>query len=164
MGWSDDPPSCWQVYCMFGELPALMLVSWITGGRWWWKKQERRMRGTVKSAQRMTGVLTPCFPVSCLRVFEWKTPRSEFFWGFGQRSDFENHMQDTKVTKKGVRDSCLGHSFSLFLYSWWCLFPCFESCWCYVFVFCRVNDKTLSVWRKAGFWTNQPLLIWVNVM
>ena len=55
---------------MFGELPALMLVSWITGGRWWWwKKQERRMRGTVKSAQRMTGVLTPCFPVSCLRVF-----------------------------------------------------------------------------------------------
>lgn len=64
MGWSDDAPSCWEVYCMFGEFPALMLVSWITGGRWWWKKQERRMGGTVKSAQRMTGVFFR-------RVFRW---------------------------------------------------------------------------------------------
>lgn len=94
--------------------------------------------------------------------FGWKTPRSEFFGGLDKDLIFLKHMQDTKVTKKGVRDSCLGHSFSTFLYSWWCLFPCFESCWCYVFVFCRVNDKTLLVWRKAGFWTNQPLLIWVN--
>ena len=85
-----------------------MLVSWITGGRCLLEKtgETYARNGQVSSTNDwcvdavFSGELFACFWV--------KNTKKWVFWGFGQRSDFEKHMQHTKVTKKGVRDSCLG--------------------------------------------------------